>query len=70
MKARTKNILRGIGSLMDIFPRSEFSRYISHKDSEERMSEHWQRVGDSFRRVMGDFQHEPTTGQRSSDLAK
>ena len=70
MRIKTKNLIRGIGSLMDIFPRPEFSKHIPHKDNEERMGEHWQRIGQSFRRVMVDFPHEPTNGQGSSNPAK
>ena len=70
MRSKAKTIIRGIGSLMDVFPRPEFSRHIPRKNTNERMDEHWQRVGESFRRVMVDFHHEIADGQRSSESAK
>lgn len=67
MRTKTQKIIRGIGSLIEIFPRPKFSRYITHKDSNDRMAEHWHHVGDSFRRVIIDFEHNPTNGPATID---
>ncbi len=70
MKPKIKTLLRGAGSLIDIFPRPEFRSRIARKNATERMSEHWQRVGESFRRVLADFPHEQNSGQDSSSPAR
>jgi len=61
MKKNTKATLRGVGSVIDIFPRSDFRQYIPSSDATERMSEHWQRVGDYIRRATERFRNEQTS---------
>lgn len=58
MRAKTKNIIRGIGSVMDIAPRSDYRRYIPTKTPAEQMRSHWESVGNSIRRVLVRFQNE------------
>lgn len=67
MKKKTRTVLRGIGSLIDIFPRPEFSRHIPRGNAADRLNQHWEHVGDSFRRVMAGFPHEQDSRQSSSE---
>jgi hypothetical protein len=69
MKLKTKNILRGVGSLIDIMPRSNFRRYVPPRDAAERMRGHWQRAGDYLRRAVTQFQNEQASTERSFEAS-
>ena len=69
MKPKTKNILRGIGSLIDIMPRSNFRRYVPPRNGADRMRGHWQRAGNSLRRAVTQFQNEQTSAERSVEAS-
>jgi len=45
MKKRTKLILKGAGSIMNIAPVSDYSRFISKESATKRISNHWVRTG-------------------------
>ena len=53
MKRATRNILKGMGSIMNIMPPREsttdYSRFVPQGTPEDRMREVWERVGDSLR---------------------
>ena len=54
----TRNILRGMGSILDIMPVRElpdFSRCLPKGTPEERMTETWTRVGNSIRAAMEQY---------------
>jgi hypothetical protein len=66
MKSRTKNIIRGAGSVVDILPRVDFRRHAPTRTVSQRMQERWQRVGASLHRSIVQVQHEQTVGKRPS----
>ena len=45
MKKRVKYILKGAGSIMNIAPASDYSRFISKESVSKRISNHWVRTG-------------------------
>ncbi len=51
MEAYFKNILRGVGSIINIAPKSNYSRFITDETAAERMRSHWQSAGDAIIRA-------------------
>ncbi|MCX7112204.1 MAG: hypothetical protein NTX45_19165 [Proteobacteria bacterium] len=47
-KSRTRSFLKGVGSVVDIFPSTRFEKFIPKKTMEERMAEDWEKVGQSI----------------------
>lgn len=66
MKPKTKNIIRGIGSVMDVCPRSYYYRFIPKQTPAERMQSHWESVGNSLWRVVRQFRSEEETRKQAS----
>lgn len=69
MKKTTRNILRGMGSIMDIMPRREpvdFLQFIPKGTPEERMRETWDRVGDCLKTAMDRYADEQKIKKTSS----
>ncbi len=67
MERTHANILKGVGSILDIAPAdsaSRYSRYIPTDSPQERARKTWVRVGESIGRAMGDFEHEQETHQK------
>lgn len=67
MKNSTKNMLRGIGSLLVIMPTTQatdYSRFMPQGTAAERIEASWNRVGDSLRTAMG--QYEQQTSQKKT----
>jgi len=61
MKESTRNILKGIGNILDIMPSpstSDYSRFIPKGTAEDRMRETWERVGGSIKWAMGQYSNE------------
>jgi len=61
MKDSTRNILRGIGSILDIMPSRpamDYSRFMPQGTPEERIAASWQRVGDSLQNAMGQYEQQ------------
>jgi hypothetical protein len=61
MMRSTKNIIRGIGSIVDIMPSTksaDYSRFVPKGTPEQRMRQTWQNVGDSIDRAMGRVSNE------------
>lgn len=65
MRKKTKLFLFGIGSVLDIMPRTDFWRFIPQQTPEERMRQDWERVGQSLWRAVGQFDQEQEAGKRS-----
>ena len=58
MKQVYQNILKGVGSIVDIMPSAEtsdYSRFVPKGTPEERMVATWERVGASLERAMGKY---------------
>jgi len=58
--------LRGVGSVVDIFPSADFRKFIPVQTANERMSGHWKRVGNSLQRAITTYQHEQIVKKQSS----
>lgn len=56
--SRFRLFLRGLGSVMDIWPRTNYRRYISQETPEERMRHTWERVGQGIARAMEKVEEE------------
>jgi len=50
-----KNIIAGVGSVMNIFPESDYMRYVPTETAEERMRGHWERTGEYLKDAMSRF---------------
>lgn len=65
-----KNIIRGMASVLDIFPRVRTIEEIKEdypflkKTDTEALKEDWRKIGEDFKKVMGEFEeknkHKPT----------
>jgi hypothetical protein len=56
MNAKAKNFLRGAGSVLDIAPSRDLRRFAPRMSTAERMSGHFNRVGEAMRRACGTFE--------------
>ncbi len=61
MTARIRYILRGIGSVLDIAPCTDYEQYVPKKSPQERIAERWQRVGRHLTLAFEKFAHEQKT---------
>lgn len=69
MKNSTKNILRGIGSILDIMPSrpaTDYSRFMPQGTPEERIAVAWKRVGDSLQNAMGQYEQQQTNQEEAT----
>lgn len=58
MKTRTKNILKGIGSIFNIAPSTNYNRFISKYSSAQRINNHWVRTGKYLSNSIQRYSHE------------
>ncbi len=58
MNKRLKHILKGVGSVMDIFPATDYSRFVPKESASERMRGHWERTGQHIKGAIDRFAHE------------
>ena len=58
MTENIKHILKGIGSVMDIAPSSDYSHFIPKETPSERMRGHWERTGNHLARAIESFADE------------
>ena len=58
MKQRTKAFLVGIGSVMSVYPATNFAAYVPRENAHERMRGHWESVGGHLRIAMKQEQNE------------
>lgn len=58
MMGKLKNILDGLGNVMDVFPPPDYGRYIPAQTAEERMRAHWARTGKHLEKSMDRFSYE------------
>ena len=57
MNKRTKSFLRGVGSVLDIWPTTDYSRFMP-PPPEEQIRRSWESVGRSLSKAMGQFEHD------------
>lgn len=50
--------LKGVGSIMDIAPRVDYSCFVPKKTPSERMEEHWKRTGQHISHAIDSFAYE------------
>jgi phosphopentomutase len=58
MTEALKNILTGMGSVVDVFPKSDYGKHIPTETAEDRMRGHWTRTGEHLERSMNRFAYE------------
>lgn len=58
MKRSTRQFLRGVGSIIDVLPNNSFRRFVRTETAVQRMSGHWQRVGNSIGKAIVQHEHE------------
>ena len=56
MTEKVRAMLRGVGSLLDIYPGPErFGELLLKGSAEDRLAEHWRRVGGHLRNAMDGY---------------
>lgn len=55
MKTKTKNFIKGFGSLIDICPQPNYDRIAEHRRAEDIINESWNLVRRSFENAIGEF---------------
>jgi hypothetical protein len=58
MTKHFKNILRGVGSIMDIAPFTDYRRFVPKENIQERMHGHWARTGRNIQHAVKRFTNE------------
>ncbi len=58
MKKSVANILRGMGGILDIFPSSEYTQFISKDTDDEIMFAAWSQVGCDITQAASQFSHD------------
>lgn len=58
MTKQLKHILKDVGSMMDIAPSTDYSRFVPKETAEERMRGHWERVGQHINIAINRFADE------------
>ena len=61
MKDRTRNIMKGIGSILDIMPERQtvdLYRTVRRRTADEIMAEAWESVGRNTNSALGQFERE------------
>ena len=68
MTDRMRAMLRGAGSIMDIYPDpGHYERFISSAPAEERIGDYWSRVGRRIRDAAAKVHHESKSSTRSEE---
>ena len=58
MTKHFQNILKGIGSVMDIAPCNDYGRFVPTENIQKRMQGHWERTGNTIKAAAERFTHE------------
>lgn len=58
MKFFTKNIIAGVGSLLTIFPNTNYAQFVPKQTAEERMRSHWENTGNCIAKSIVRFNNE------------
>ncbi len=56
--SRKKAIISGIGSLLAIFPSTNYDMYVPKKSDGDRIKSHWEQTGSHLRAAMGKYEQE------------
>ena len=75
MTEKVRAMLRGVGSILDIYPNPErFEELLPKGSAEDRLAEHWRRVGGYLRNAMdghrdAEYEHGEQTPEREESRA-
>jgi len=58
MTKQLKHILKGVGSIMDISPATDYSRFVPKESASERMKDTWVRTGQQIKSAINQFADE------------
>ncbi|HEW97242.1 MAG TPA: hypothetical protein ENF37_01165 [Beggiatoa sp.] len=58
MRKKFCRIMTGIGSVMEIMPYADYSRFVPKMTARERMQRHWERTGLHLQRAFNRFTSE------------
>jgi hypothetical protein len=53
--AKKVHILRGIGSVVNISPSTNYNRFVPKQTSNERMAQSWEKTGQRIKAAIGRF---------------
>jgi len=55
MTRHIKNILKGVGSVIDIAPSTDYQKFVSKQSPGERMYGHWHQAGQHIHKATDQF---------------
>ena len=55
---KTAHILRSIGSVVNISPRTDYARFVPRQTSNERIEQSWEKTGQRIKTAMKRFEDE------------
>jgi len=58
MRQNFENLMKGIGSVMNIMPYTDYSRFVPKMTAKQRMQRHWERTGVRLQRAFNRFSTE------------
>ncbi len=58
MSKQIKDLLIGIGSILDVGSSTQYHNFIPKQTAEERMRSHWEKTGNHIRKAMSDFDND------------
>ncbi|MDF1690155.1 MAG: hypothetical protein P1U35_11160 [Cycloclasticus sp.] len=58
MKSLTKNLITGVGSLLSIFPNTNYAQLVPKQTAAERMRSHWENTGSYISKSIEQFGNE------------
>lgn len=58
MTRQIKHILKGVGSVLDIAPSTNYSRFVPKEPLDKRMQGHWKRTGRHLQHAINRFADE------------
>lgn len=58
MRKNFENLMKGIGSVMDIMPYTDYKSLVPKMTARERMQRHWERTGRHLQRAINRFDYE------------
>ena len=69
MKRPTATLIRGVGSLVDLWPARDLRTVVPRRTASERMAESFRRVGRAIEGAADRFEHEQAARQKTSKAA-
>ncbi len=66
MSQKLKNILEGVGSVLNIAPATNYGKYVPSRKYKKRLERRWFRVGQNMQRAINRFEDEQKNEKRSA----